>query len=149
MRLRLMMRVLLAFVIMVTASGCSQPTADTTSYDEFTRSMSKMKAHLSDDRRADLDLAVEAIMYSQFGPAVRAGLAEASRGSASPTDLNVSPEQYQEHQRRALVVLLRPMQGLTAAEIIAKGDSIRAANGGIPLPNLPAILESAADGTPR
>jgi hypothetical protein len=144
------MRVLLAHavatMIMASASACSQPTADTTSLDEFTRSMSKMKAHLSDDRSADLDLAVRAVMFSQIGPALRVGMAEARRDSPSPTDLNVSPERYQALQRRVLGVMLRPMQGLTAAEIIAKGDSIRAANGGIPIPNLPAILEGAGNG---
>lgn len=147
------MRILLASVfatmVVASASACSQPTADTTSFDEFTRSISKMKAHLSDDRSADLDLAVQAVMYSQIGPAVRVGMAEASRGSASPADFHVSPEQVQAHQRRALAVMLQPMQGLTATEIIAKGDSIRAANGGIPIPDLPAILESTGGGVQR
>lgn len=124
----------LGWLVLVT--GCAEPRIDASSPESFERSTRAIRSHLSDRDEGRFEASVKVILLAEMGPAIRAEL------DRSGSSLAVSDSD----RLRMLGRLLKPLDGLTARQVIAKGDSIRAAKGAAyPFPLLPNLFDEALD----
>ena len=89
-------------------AGCSEPRVDGTDKESFKASVKKVKDGLSDERRQKFDDAIAVITTDAVGLGLDGSLDEGSNGATEQT-------------------IYETLDGMTASEIIAKGDSIQAA----------------------
>jgi len=89
-------------------AGCSEPRVDGTDEESFKASVKKVKDGLSDERRQKFDDAVTVITTDAIGLGLDGSLDGESNGATEQT-------------------IYETLDGMTASEIIAKGDSIQSA----------------------